>query len=86
MTTVTLKHPIQANGEQLTAITFQRPLVKHLKVLDQAKGDVARAALLISELGQLPPSAVDQIDGEDFAALSEVIADFFGGSLPTGGT
>lgn len=86
MTTVTLKHPIQANGEELRAVTLQRPQVRHLKALDRAKGDVERAALLIGELAQLPPSAVDQLDGEDFAALSEVVADFFGGRLPTGGT
>ncbi len=82
--TVELKHPIQANGETVSVLHLERPKVKHLKVIDEAPGDIERGARLISALAGIPPSAVDQLDAEDFMAASQAVADFFGGSLPTG--
>lgn len=83
---VKLKFPITANGETIEALELARPRVKHLKVLDEIKGDVERSVRLISALASIPPSAVEEMDGEDFAAVSEAVAGFFGGVLPTGGT
>jgi hypothetical protein len=79
-TTITLKHPIKAHGETVETIELKRPTVKHLRAMDKAAGDVDRVASLISELAVLPPSSVDQIDAEDFGAISDVIAVFFGNS------
>ena len=84
MTTIELKHPIEAHGETVTTIELKRPKVKHLKAMDKATGDVERVAALLTELGALPPSSVDQIDAEDFAVLAEVVGGFFEKPLPTG--
>lgn len=83
-TTIILKHPIKANGQVLEEITLERPRVKHLKVVDGVKGEVEKTALLIGELAGIPPSGVDQLDAEDFAALAEVIGGFFGAAPKTG--
>lgn len=82
---VELKYPIEANGETVSILELRRPTVKHLKALDNAKGDIAKTATLISELAGIPPSSVDKIDAEDFAAIGEVINGFFGTPPPTGG-
>ncbi|RMG58794.1 MAG: phage tail assembly protein [Gammaproteobacteria bacterium] len=83
--TIRLKYPITANGEVIDTLELPRPRVKHLKALDEAEGDVDKSVRLISALAAIPPSAVEEMDGEDFAAVSEAVAGFFGGVLPTGG-
>lgn len=82
---ITLAHPIEANGETVHVLTLARPRVKHLKAMDEATGDVEKAAMLIGALAGIPPASVDQMDAEDFAKASEAVADFFGGQFPGGG-
>lgn len=82
---IKLQYPITAHGETIDTLELPRPRVKHLKALDEAVGDVEKSVRLISALAGIPPSAVEEMDGEDFAAVSEVVAGFFGGVLPTGG-
>lgn len=84
--TITLAHPVAHGGQTYTEIALARPLLKHLRVLDNARGEVERSAALISALSGWPLAAVDQIDAEDFAAIAEGLGDFFGGPPPTGGT
>lgn len=83
-TTVTLTHPIEAHGETLAVLTLRRPRVKDLRAMDEAKGDVGRAAALIGALAGLTPREVDQLDAEDFARLGQAVADFLPGAPGTG--
>ena len=82
--TITLKHPFNDDGEEIKEITLPRPKVKHLKAMDMGDGEVDKATLLIASLSGVKPHVVEQIDAEDFAEISSVVADFFGGNLPTG--
>lgn len=76
--TVELKHPIvDADGARITKLTLKRPTVGALKAADAAKTDMERAAILVEELSDLTPAAVDKMDGEDFERISEEIAGFF---------
>ena len=84
--TVALQYPIEANGETLTSLTLRRPKMGDMKAMDGVTGDVARQAALIGALAGIPPSSVDELDGEDFMTISSAVADFFGGALPTGGS
>lgn len=84
-TVVTLKHPVDANGEEHTQITLRRPTVKDLMVFDREKGEVAKMAALIGVLAGWPPTSVQALDAEDFVAVSEVVGGFLGSFLPTGG-
>ncbi len=93
MQTYKLKHPIELRDkesgeviETITQLTIQRPKGKHLKAMDKAQGDVARTLALIGAVANQPPSVMDLLDGEDFAGMSEIVEDFFGGRRPTGGT
>lgn len=79
MATITLKHPISVNDEQVATLTFpERIKLKHLKAMDAASGEVSKMAALIGGMAELPMSAVDQIDAEDFAAIGEVLGGFLG--------
>ncbi|PCJ57848.1 MAG: hypothetical protein COA65_08880 [Rhodospirillaceae bacterium] len=84
--TIKLNHPVEHNGETIDEITLRRPKVKDLRKLDAIKGEVEKGVHLVSKLASLPSAVVDEIDAEDFVKISEQVADFLGGSLPTGGT
>lgn len=84
--TIKLAHPVEVNGQTYAAITLARPLLKHLKVLDGARGEVERSAALIGALSGWPPDVVDGIDAEDFGRIAEQLGGFFGAFPLTGGT
>ena len=83
--TIKLNVPVQVEGEQVTEITLSEPTVGDLRAMDQASGDVGRAAALIGSLAGWPPSSVNAISSGDFTAICEVMSGFFGGVPPTGG-
>jgi len=86
MAVITLKHPVIFNDEQVNEITLpDRLKLKHMKAMDSATGDIGKIAALIASMADWPMSAVDQIDVEDFNAISEVAGDFSGPSPATGG-
>jgi len=86
----TLKHPLElrnADGaviETITVLVLRRLKGRDLKAMDGAKGQGSMVLALIAASAGVPPSTVDQLDAEDVTAAGEVVADFLGGSLPTG--
>lgn len=85
MAVIQLKYPIIFNDEQVTEITLpERLKLKHLKAMDAMTGEVGKIAALIGSMANLPMSAVDQIDVEDFNAIAEVAGDFLGKPLAIG--
>ena len=79
--TVRLSGPIRWDGREITEVTIAKPKVKDLKRMDtQLAGienkldqGIAMAAALIG----LPVAAIEELDTDDFTAISEVIAGFF---------
>lgn len=87
MATIKLKHPFIHNDEQITEITLpERLKLKHMRAMDEATGEIGKIAALIASLAELPRGAVDLIDVEDFAAISEATNGFLDQSRATGGT
>jgi hypothetical protein len=85
MAKITLKYPIIFNDEQVTEINLpERLKLKHLKAMDNATGEIGRIAALIGSMAELPLSAVDQIDVEDFNIIAEVAGGFLGQPPATG--
>jgi hypothetical protein len=91
-TTHTLKHPIRFHDgdgkllETITSVTVQRPLGKHMKSMDSAKGKTAQMLALLAACTGLLPVQVDLMDGEDVTEIGAIIAGFLGQSLKTGET
>jgi hypothetical protein len=79
--TVRLSDPITWEGREITEIKLAKPRVKDLKrmqaslvgVEDRLDQGIAMAAALTG----LPVEAIEELDTDDFTAISEVIADFF---------
>lgn len=91
--THTLKYPIEIKAdksdkiiETITVIELRRPKGKQLKVMDKVQGENAKTLALIAACSGLPLSTLDEIDGEDFADLAEIVEVFFGKRQKTGAT
>lgn len=86
MSTIRLKYSISVNDELINEINLpDRLKLKHIKAMDAASGEVGKIAALIGSMAELPLSAVDQIDVEDFGAIAEVAGGFLSQSPVTGG-
>jgi hypothetical protein len=82
--TIVLDYPIAALGGEVSELTLRRPRVRDLKLLDEAKGDVGKTAVLLGALAGLTTKEVDLLDAGDFARLGQAVADFLPSAQPTG--
>lgn len=84
--TLTLRGPEGERQEILSEVTFRRIKAKDLRATDDFAGDVAKSIALLSKSTGLPVAQIDELDVEDFVALSEVLEDFLPPGLRTGPT
>ena len=82
MTSIKLKHPIIADGVEVTELALRRPKVRDLERIDKVAGEIAKAVTLTADLAQLTPDQVREFDAEDFAAVAERLGDFLGDARP----
>lgn len=88
--TVRLADPITWEGREITEITLSKPRVKDLKRMHAALAGIEdrleQGIVMAAALTGLPVEAIEELDTDDFTAISEVIADFFpkGTASPNG--
>ena len=82
MTSIKLKHPIIADGVEVTELALRRPKVRDLERIDKVAGEIAKAVTLTADLAELTPDQVRELDAEDFAAVAERLGDFLGDARP----
>ena len=79
--TVTLSDPINWEGERITEVTVSKPKVKHLRriqaAMDASESRMDQGVAMAVAMTGLAEEIIDEMDVEDFNAISEVIADFF---------
>ena len=76
MTSIKLKHPIVADGREITELALRRPKVRDLERMDKVSGEIAKAVTLVADLAELSPDQVRELDAEDFTAVAEALGDF----------
>lgn len=77
---ITLAWPFEHEGREITQVTITRPRLSHIRAInEQVDGETEfdRGARMITLLSDLPEAALDDLDIEDFTALSEALGDFF---------
>lgn len=78
---VRLADPITWEGHAVTEITLAKPRVKDLKrmqaALEGVEDKLEQGIVMAAVLSGLPVEAIEELDTDDFTAISEVIADFF---------
>ncbi|MEJ1939290.1 phage tail assembly protein [Nostoc sp. NIES-2111] len=79
---VTLVRPIKVEERMITEVTIRRPKVRDLRAMEKLREpggtDLDQGIAMAAALCNLPLVAMDEMDAEDFAAISEVL----GGFLP----
>jgi len=79
METITLKHPFSFEGGTLEEIQIRRPKVADVtKAKKGSKDDSEQEIALIATLAGLPPAAIGELDLEDYKAIQDILAGFFG--------
>jgi CMP-2-keto-3-deoxyoctulosonic acid synthetase len=81
---VSLKHPFDFGERKVTDIELNRLKGKHLRKLS-GKPTMNDLMQLASVSAAEPDALFDLMDAEDIMSVAEVIGDFLGGSLQTGG-
>lgn len=82
-----LKEPVKVGKEEVTEITLRRPKGRDMKRamnLVNTVGDMTAA--MIVNLGEVSPEVVDELDGGDWMALSDIVGNYMdssGAKTPT---
>lgn len=79
--TIKLKFPISVGDETISELTVKRrPKTRDLKAMDQATGEIGKAAALLARLADVPESWIDQLDAVDFTECGAVVDGFLSSS------
>jgi len=79
MQTIELKYPIESNGETLSQLNMRRSKVKDRLVVAKMKNapDEEKEIRLFSNLCEVQPSIIEELDESDYANLQKAYMDFF---------
>jgi hypothetical protein len=82
-TTVKLKFPVTVGGQEYTELHMRRCKVRDRRLAAKEKTDEDREIRLISNLCEVSPDVIDELDAVDYAQLTEVLKGFFDTDTPT---
>lgn len=71
-----LTSPITHAGVDYKKIELIEPKYKHVKRMDNVKGDIAKTGEIIQACGRLPEPVVDELSMVDLTAISEILMPF----------
>ncbi len=77
-TKIELTYPLKIAGAEVSVLNLRRPKVRDLEQMDKQSGDIAKTVTLIANLAEITPEQVRELDAEDFAVVSEMVAGFLG--------
>lgn len=80
-TPITLQYPVTVDGHEYTVLNMRRCKVKDRRLASQKKTDEEREITLISNLCEVPPVVIDELDSVDYEQLQGVLRGFFGLSM-----
>jgi hypothetical protein len=79
--TVSLSVPVTFEGRDIAEIRIAKPKVKDLKRMNAALEGITdrldQGIVMAAALTGYPVEMIEELDTDDFTAISEVIADFF---------
>ena len=76
-TPIDLDYPITVDGVEVSSLAMRRPTVADQLAFEDGKGSEAvRTVAMMSNLCDVPPSSIKQLDVVDFAKLAETLKGF----------
>lgn len=79
-TTIKLQFPVTVDGQDYTELKMRRCKVKDRRLAAKQKTDEDKEITLISNLCEVPPNVIDELDAVDYAKLTETLQGFFDSS------
>ncbi len=76
--TITLQYPFTFEGQEITEITIRRPKMRDMKKAQKHKDDMEKSIHMIADLAEVSPKLVEELDTEDFGAVSAKVGEFMG--------
>lgn len=76
--TYPLKYPFTYQAEHITELTIRRPKMRDLKKFEGIRDKMQKSMVMLSDLAEIAPGAVEEMDPVDFNAASVMIAGFLG--------
>lgn len=74
---IALEYPVTVSGVKLDRLTMRRPLVRDLLIARKAgSDDVAQEIRLFSNLCEVEPNAIEELDLADYSKLQEAYEGF----------
>lgn len=83
---IQLKHPIQANGQEVSVLELRRPKAKDFREIGSFDKPFSALLDFAAVLAEVPPSAIDELDVDDVPTVIEVVSGFLGKFPGTGTT
>jgi hypothetical protein len=74
--TINLVYPINVGGIETSSITIRRPLVRDMLKARNNKDEAKAELHLFSDLCQITPDEVQNLDWADYAKIQEVVKGF----------
>lgn len=72
--TVTLYFPIKSGTEEISTLTIKRPQAKHIRRMQEAKGEqLSKGLVMLRELTGRSEAELDKLDGADVNVCMSVI-------------
>lgn len=76
--TYELQYPFTHKGEEVTELNIRRPKMRDLKKFEAIKDKMKKSFTMLSDLAEISPDTVEELDPVDFNAASVMIAGFLG--------
>lgn len=77
-TDVALKYPVKIEGADVSVLHMRRPKVRDLRAAGAKKDAVEQEIALFSNLCEIPPSAIEDLDLVDYTQLQTAYQVFRG--------
>jgi hypothetical protein len=77
-TDVNLKYPVKIEGAEVAILHMRRPKVRDLRAAAAKSGAVDQEITLFSNLCEVPPTAIEDLDVADYTQLQTAYQGFRG--------
>lgn len=71
-----LKFPVTVDGQVTADLSLRRPKARDLIRANKIKDDLEKMVTMISDLAEVEPAVVQELDAADFAAVGELVGNF----------
>lgn len=73
---IKLKYPVTVDGVTYSELTMRRCKVKDRRLAEKQNTDADKEITLVTNLCEVPPNVIDELDAEDYDKCQKVLMGF----------